>query len=134
MWIFGSEFPPRFQRCYRKFNPTLLHWATAFFSNGLGKYTIWVYVEKYLNIAVWNRLSPRFQSCYRKFHPTLFHWATEFFQMVLENMQFEFMSKNIWILPFGIDFTPGSRDVIESSIRPFFIGLHRFFPSVLGSF
>ena len=22
---------PQFQRCYRKFNPTLLHWATGFF-------------------------------------------------------------------------------------------------------
>ena len=31
-------------KLYRKFNPTLLHWATAFFSNGLRKYAIWVYV------------------------------------------------------------------------------------------
>ena len=61
------------------------------FSNGLGKYAIWVYVEKYLNIAIWFRISPQFQRCYRKFNPALFHWPRAFLQMVLENTQFEFM-------------------------------------------
>ena len=28
---FCLEFPPRFQRCYRKLNPTLLYWTTGFF-------------------------------------------------------------------------------------------------------
>ena len=41
-----------------KIHPTHLHWATAFF-----KFTIWVYVEKYLNIAVWLRISPQFLRC-----------------------------------------------------------------------
>ena len=42
--------------------------------------------------------------------------------MVLENTQFEFMSKNIWTLPFCLKFFPGSRDVIENSIQPFHLG------------
>ena len=70
---FGSEF---FQRCYRKFNLTLLHWATAFL---FFKGTIWVYVDKYLNIARLVRISPRFKKWYSKFNPTLFHWNTGFF-------------------------------------------------------
>ena len=56
---------PRFQNCYLTFNPTLLHflhWATDVFSNGLRKYAIWVYVDKYLNVAILFRISPRFQS------------------------------------------------------------------------
>ena len=47
-----------FQRSYRKFNMTLLDWATAFFSKGLGKFAISVYVEKYLNIAILYRIFP----------------------------------------------------------------------------
>ena len=47
--------------------------------------------------------------------------------MVLENTQFEFFQQNILILPFGSEFSPGSRDVIKNSIRPFSIGLLRFF-------
>ena len=47
---------------------TLLHFATGFFSsNGLRKHAIYVetciytqvYVEKYMNIAIWFRISPR---------------------------------------------------------------------------
>ena len=148
IWVYLAKYldiaiwfiiSPRFQRCYRKFNPTLLHWATAFFqmvfwricnlsicrkifehchlvhnfhpvpemlskiqsdpsplgysvfSNSLGEYAIWVHVEKYLNIAIWFRISSWFQRCYRKFNPTFLHWATAFFQMVLENTQLEFM-------------------------------------------
>ena len=82
-------------------------------------WTIWVYLAKYLDIVIWFRISPRFQRCY----PTLLHWATAFFQVFLENTQFEFMEKNIWTLPFGSEFPPGSRDVIENSIRPYSIGL-----------
>ena len=37
---------------------TLLDWATAFFSKGLGKFAISVYVEKYLNIAILYRIFP----------------------------------------------------------------------------
>ena len=50
---------PLFQRCYRKFNPTLNSpiWATAFFQS-LGKYAIWVEVGKYLNISIWYRIPP----------------------------------------------------------------------------
>ena len=58
---------------------------------------------------------------------TLLHWAAEFFQMVLENMQLEFMQQNILTLPFGSEFPPGSRDVIKNSIQPFSIGLQPFF-------
>ena len=50
-----------------------------FSSKDLGKYAIWVYGEKYSNIAIWFRTSPRFQSCYRKFNPTLLRCATAFF-------------------------------------------------------
>ena len=31
---------PRLLKCYQNFNPTLLHWATHVFSNGLRKYAI----------------------------------------------------------------------------------------------
>ena len=44
------------------------------------KYAIWVYVVKYLNIAIFFRISPPVPEMYRKFNPTLFHWATAFFQ------------------------------------------------------
>ena len=70
---------PRFQKLFRKFNPTLHHWATAFFSKDLGQYAIWVYVVKYFNIAIWFRISPRCQIRYQKFNPTLFQRATAFF-------------------------------------------------------
>ena len=54
--IFCSEYPPMFQKWYRKLNPSLLHWATGFFSSyGL--------VEKYFNIDILI-VSPRFQKWY----------------------------------------------------------------------
>ena len=37
---------------------------------------VWVYVDKYLNNAIFFKFSPWFQRCYRKFNPTLFHWNT----------------------------------------------------------
>ena len=65
---------PRLLNIYWKFSPTLLHWATDVFSNGLRKYAIWFYVEKYLNIATLYRIIiPQLMKCYRKFNQTLFH-------------------------------------------------------------
>ena len=35
------------------------------FWNYLGNFAIWVWVEKYLNLAIWFRISPRCRRCYR---------------------------------------------------------------------
>ena len=51
-----------------------------FSPNGLGKCAIWIHGEKYLNIAIWFRISPPpVPQIYRKLNPTLLHWATAFF-------------------------------------------------------
>ena len=96
-----------------------------FSSKDLGKYAIWVYGEKYSNIAIWFRTSPRFQSCYRKFNPTLLRCATAFFPSN------GLRKYTIWVyvdwLPDYSDFPPGSRNDIANSIRPFSIGLRDFF-------
>ena len=49
------------------------------FSNGLRKYAIWVYLAKYLDIAVWLWISAWFQRFYQKSNLTLLNWATGFF-------------------------------------------------------
>ena len=135
---FVQNFPP-VPEMILKTQSDLLYWATGFFtlkclwkyaffpsvsqsqlgyrvfSNGLRKYTIWVYVDKYLNIAICsefplgsrnyieNSIRPS-PLGYRIFLWKVFenmqfsrqfvsvHRATVFFlQMVLINTQFEFM-------------------------------------------
>ena len=55
------------------------------------KYAIWVYLEKYLNIAILFRISPRFQKWYRKFIPTLFHWAARLRHFIFKNDLADFL-------------------------------------------
>ena len=89
------RFFHRFQKWYRKLNPTLLNWATELFSlNGLRKYAIFMYVDKYLNIAMLFRISPRFLKWYHKFNPTLFYWAPAFFFFKNDLSEFENISSD----------------------------------------
>ena len=101
---------------------TFLHFRLR---NGLGKYALWVYVEKYLNIAICFRISPWFQWCYRKFNPTLLHWVTALFSLngLKKYTIWVYVDKNFNCS----EFPHGSRDFIENSIRPFSIGPQRFY-------
>lgn len=48
--------------------------------NRFGKYKIWVYVQKYFNIAISIRISPRrLWKCYLKCNSTLLQWDTDVF-------------------------------------------------------
>ena len=56
---FGSEFPPASRDVTKTaIRPFSIGLQQFFSSNGLRKYTIWVYVDKYLNIARLFRNSP----------------------------------------------------------------------------
>ena len=107
------------------FNPTLLHWATGFFSlDGLRKYKIWAYLDKYLNIAILFRISPPFQKWYRIFNLTLFFWATalkkkKLFGRFLENIFPRFLKVLFYILKhIRLKVEPAFRLLVSPSVRP----------------
>ena len=134
----------------------------------LRKYGIWVYVEEYLSIAIWFRISSpvpemlsKIQSDPSPGYSVFFKWSWkicnsslsrkifEYFHLVQNFPSFPEMLSKLQSDPFpmgysvffkwpwkirnlslckniGLEFPPGSRDVIENSIRPFSIGLRDF--------
>ena len=97
--------------------PSPLGYGIFFSSNGLRKYAIRVYVEKYLKIFF----------SLRKFNPTIHHWATVFFQIVLELRNLSWWSKIIEHCHFVQNFPTGSAMISKIQSRsPISIGLRDF--------
>ena len=133
---FGSEFLAGsrdvIENSIRPFSIGLRDFSS---SNGLGKYAIWVYGEKYLYIAIWFRKPPRFRRCYLKFNPTLLHWTTAFFSSngLRIYIIWVYVDKYLNIAKL-LKFPPGSRNDIANSIRPFSVGLRDFFQKWFSGF
>ena len=111
--IWTLQFGSRFQRRYRKFNPTL--------SIGLQRFFKWS--QKIRNLRLSSKifghcqLFPNFPPVPEMLSkiqsdPSPLGYGIFLLQMVLGNTQFEFMEKNICTLPFGSESLPGSGDVI----------------------
>ena len=129
--VFRISF--RLMKWCRKFNPTLLYWATYWASNGRRKYAIWVYKYGYvvtqLNISILFRISPRLMKCYQISNPTLLHWTTAFFQKWLGG----FLKKCSVIPSVRQSVSPSARQPVSPSVHQsisHFIGIFNFFWTV----
>ena len=133
----GPNFP-WFQRCYRKFNPTLLQWPTGFFffkwSWKIRNLSLLRIIFEHCHLV--QNFPPFPERSYRKFNPTFLHWATAFFFFKWSQKIHNFGLYRQIFEHFKIihNFPPSSRKDKANSIRPFSIGLLDFFQKWFSGF
>ena len=103
---------PRFQRCYRKFNPTLFHWAKGFF------FLKWSW--KVCNLILCRKIFELFRisPTVPEFNPTHFHWAIDFFSKMVLRISFlnrKTYSLKYWTRPPSVG--PSVRQSVSLSVR-----------------
>ena len=70
---------PRFQSCYQNFNPTLHHWATAFFQMGWENTQFEFILKNIWTLPFCTEFPTWLKKLYRNLNPTILHWAKGFF-------------------------------------------------------
>ena len=117
-------------------DPSPLGYGLFFFKWSLSKYAIWIYVEKYLNIVIFFQNFPPIPEMISKIQsvPSPLGYGIFFFQWSLSKHAIWIYAEKYLNIVILFRISPGSRNNIAISIRPFSIGLRDFFQKWLCGF